>query len=56
MIMSVPVSFSAGFETGAPMSHGNAGSEDLILHGDEMIVSRRESATAEPIIVTTKWR
>jgi hypothetical protein len=56
MLMSVPVSSGAGFETGAPVAHGNAGSDDFIIMGNEAIVSRRESSTAEPILVTTEWR
>jgi Tol biopolymer transport system component len=56
MLMSVPVSTGVGFETGTPITHGRAGSDDIVIVGKEAIVSRRESSTIEPIIVTTKWR
>jgi eukaryotic-like serine/threonine-protein kinase len=56
MLMSVPVNTGLGFETGAPVTHGTAGSDDFVIVGKEAIVSRRQSSTAEPIIVTTKWR
>jgi serine/threonine protein kinase/Tol biopolymer transport system component len=55
-IMSVPVTIGREFETGRAVPHGAAASEDIILHGQEIIASRRETASREPIFVATKWR
>ena len=58
-LMSVPVLVTGSeFDTGTPKTHARIGTLDYVItpDGSVAITSRRDSPTAVPVVVMTKWR